>query len=118
MTTVANEAVKNLKLQRDSSSSCSSMSSGDVDHTYNPYSFKKLEKAIFNQKRPAQAIVEEEEEKIILQSLEEARRGKTDWTMDLPKINYGADDDDDDESDDHSLIKVEDIELSSDEERR
>jgi hypothetical protein len=42
------------------------MSSGDVDHTYNPYSFKKLEKAIFNQKKPVQPIIEEEEEKVIL----------------------------------------------------
>ena len=51
-----------------------------------------------------------------MQSLQEARKGRTDWTMDLPKINYGADDDD--ESDDHSLIKVEDIELSSEEEEK
>jgi hypothetical protein len=58
------------------------------------------------------------------------RKGKTDWTMDLPKINYGEDDsdeedkrssrseeDDEEEGEDEDrLINVEDIALSDDEE--
>ena len=60
------------------------------------------------------------------------RKGQTDWTMDIPKINYDIDDESDDEDDqdpihanlqseedddelnhsDMSLIKVEDIALS------
>eukprot|EP00347_Sterkiella_histriomuscorum_P007039 403350483 len=45
---------------------------------------------------------DEEKSKIILK-MRGDRQGKTDWTMDLPKIQYGADDEDDDEEDDDAI---------------
>lgn len=51
-----NKQVKKKEESRSSSSeseSSESSSDGDrVDHTYNPYSFKKIQKAIFNKKKP------------------------------------------------------------------
>lgn len=42
---------------------------------------------------------ESEEEKIVVHTISAAdRKGKTDWTMDLPKIQYSAADDEDDSS--------------------
>lgn len=84
----------------------------NIDHTYNPYSFKKLEKAIFRKKEGPYKLtkvieepqimrgserneeLEEEESRIVLATIQESRKGKTDWTMDLPKINYKAYEDD------------------------
>ena len=100
-----------------SSSESSEEGRGDIDHTYNPYSFKKLEKAIFAHKKTLARVAEDEEEVKIVVEAVGARPGKTDWTMDLPKINYDYDDEEeeDEEEDDDSLIKVEDIALSDDE---
>ncbi|TNV85363.1 hypothetical protein FGO68_gene3239 [Halteria grandinella] len=140
--------------QSSSEDSCSD-SRGDIDHTYNPYSLKKLEKAIFSKKiqnQPSQKAkpnyeIEQTKPKVVSEALNErqqdpivvtllkdeenqTRRGKTDWTMDLPQINYDDSEDEDDtskgprkksqDSDSSSqeknqqetLIRVEDIALS------
>ena len=74
-------------------------------------------------------------DKLVREGLDQ-RKGMTDWTMDIPKINYDIDENEEEEDEDeeidsqnqdeedneiqesnNSLIKVEDIALSEDNEK-
>lgn len=83
-------------------------SRGDIDHTYNPYSFKKLEQAIF--KKPPSMQQQQfdfpiqkpvKSKMIVVETMEcvnqQYKCGQTDWTMDLPKFNFLPPEDEEEE---------------------
>ena len=104
-------------------------SRGDIDHTYNPYSFKKLEQAIF--KKPAAKlqkidlpVIQKQPVKskmIVVETMDcvnqQYKCGQTDWTMDLPKFNFlpPEDEEEEDDENDHYGYRGNHINIEDDE---